>query len=59
MDNSIKKFKCDRCNKFHYVVTWKSYEGKGLFMCDKCWKINDLLLNNEILEKLKKLKLIN
>ncbi len=52
MDNSIKKFKCDKCLKMYSHVIWKSINKKNNYMCEKCWKEFDILLKIEILEKL-------
>lgn len=56
MDNSIKKFKCDGCKKLHNVITWKKIYNNNLYLCDVCWKKEDINLSIELFEKIIKLK---
>ena len=58
MNNSIKKFKCDKCGAIKYHVIWKNIAGNNLFMCELCWKKFDINLDMEILKRLKKINMI-
>jgi hypothetical protein len=53
MDNSIKTFKCDKCNNIKNHIIWKNIAKNNIFMCELCWKKFDLKLNYEILHNLK------
>jgi transcription elongation factor Elf1 len=55
--NNIKTFTCQNCNKNNKCIIWKKYNNKNLYMCESCWKKDDILLNLEILEKIKKLNI--
>ena len=59
MNNSIKQFKCDKCNKYFNIVIWKSIYNNNLYLCDKCWKKFDLKINIEIYEKIINLNINN
>lgn len=59
MDNSIKKFKCDRCNKFYNTVIWKKISCNNLYLCENCHKINDIEINLDIYQKLIDLNINN
>ena len=54
MNNSIKKFKCEKCGSIKNYVIWKSIGKDNLFMCEFCWKKFDVNLDIEILKRLKK-----
>jgi len=56
MDNAIKKFKCEKCQKMKDMITWKVSKS-DLFMCDNCWRREDINYKLEILEKIIQLNL--
>ena len=55
--NNIKKFKCQNCQKEEKYLIWKKYSNYNLYMCELCWKKKDILLNYEILKKIKNLNI--
>ena len=57
MDNSIKKFNCQKCGIITNYIIWKNIAKENIFMCELCWKKFDLNLDMEILQRLKKLNI--
>jgi transcription elongation factor Elf1 len=57
MNNSIKTFECMKCNKEKKYLIWKKIQNDNIFMCELCWKKFNLVLDIEILERLKKLNI--
>ncbi len=57
MDNSIKKFKCEKCHNICNSIIWKSINKLDIYMCEMCWKKYDIQLKIDVLEKLIKSKI--
>ena len=52
MDNSIKKFTCQKYGSIKNHIIWKKIAKENIFMCELCWKKFDLNLDMEILQRL-------
>ena len=63
-ENAIKEFQCDLCYEKKNIVVWKiisthlNEKYKNSYMCEECWEKIDKDIENDIKERIKKLRII-